>query len=177
MLQPRLFRAKVRFFSFFPPIASASLLDLRVLLFANRRHSSTRSGKSIDVRYPAGHRPLEFPMLPVSSRFKFSDDFEICRILNGMWQVSGAHGYVEPERGVSEMFRYHEAGFTTWDLADHYGPAEDFIGEFRRQLAATRGPGALTTMQAFTKWVPQPGPMTRPIVENNVAISLRRMGV
>jgi aryl-alcohol dehydrogenase-like predicted oxidoreductase len=32
-------------------------------------------------------------------------------------------------------------------------------------------------MQAFTKWVPQPGPMTRPVVENNVAISLRRMGV
>jgi aryl-alcohol dehydrogenase-like predicted oxidoreductase len=75
------------------------------------------------------------------------------------------------------MFHYLEAGFTTWDLADHYGPAEDFIGEFRRQLAATRGPEALTTMQAFTKWVPQPGPMTRPIVENNVAISLRRMGV
>src|SRR4029453_14190661 len=39
------------------------------------------------------------------------------------------------------------------------------------------GPGGLATMQAFTKWVPQPGPMPRPIVENNVAISLRRMGV
>jgi aryl-alcohol dehydrogenase-like predicted oxidoreductase len=75
------------------------------------------------------------------------------------------------------MFDYHAAGFTTWDLADHYGPAEDFIGEFRRQLAATRGPEALTTLQAFTKWVPRPGPMTWPIVENNIAISLRRMGV
>ena len=32
-------------------------------------------------------------------------------------------------------------------------------------------------MQAFTKWVPQPGPMTRSIVEHNIAISLRRMGV
>jgi aryl-alcohol dehydrogenase-like predicted oxidoreductase len=75
------------------------------------------------------------------------------------------------------MFTYVDAGFTTWDLADHYGPAEDFIGEFRRQLAATRGNAALTTIQAFTKWVPRPGPMTRAIVENNVAISLRRMGV
>src|SRR5262245_18185154 len=75
------------------------------------------------------------------------------------------------------MFDYHDAGFTTWDLADHYGPAEDFIGEFRRQLAATRGSAALTTIQAFTKWVPRPGPMTRAIVENNVAIALRRMGV
>jgi aryl-alcohol dehydrogenase-like predicted oxidoreductase len=94
-----------------------------------------------------------------------------------MWQVSGAHGRIHPQAALQNMFDYHDAGFTTWDLADHYGPAEDFIGEFRRQLAATRGPGALPTMQAFTKWVPQPGPMTRLIVENNVAISLRRMGV
>jgi aryl-alcohol dehydrogenase-like predicted oxidoreductase len=37
------------------------------------------------------------------------------------------------------MFQYMDAGFTTWDLADPYGPAEDFIGEFRRQLINTRG--------------------------------------
>ena len=37
------------------------------------------------------------------------------------------------------MFAYHDAGFTTWDLADHYGPAEDFIGAFRRRFAAERG--------------------------------------
>src|ERR687888_534344 len=103
---------------------------------------------------------------------QLTPDLRICRILNGMWQVSGAHGPIPRREAIADMFAYHDAGFTTWDLADHYGPAEDFIGEFRRQLAATRGPGALTTMQAFTKWVPPPGPMTRPIVENNVAISL-----
>ena len=78
---------------------------------------------------------------------------------------------------IQNMFDYVDAGFTTWDLADHYGPAEDFIGEFRRQLAAARGAEALTGFQAFTKWVPRPGPMTRPIVEHNIDISLRRMGV
>ena len=85
-------------------------------------------------------------MLHPSSRFKFTPDLEICRILNGMWQVSGAHGYIEPDRGVSEMFRYHEAGFTTWDLADHYGPAEDFIGEFRSRFGARFGRGRLAEM-------------------------------
>ena len=40
---------------------------------------------------------------------------------------------------VEAMFAYHDAGFTTWDLADHYGPAEDFIGAFRRQFAARHG--------------------------------------
>jgi aryl-alcohol dehydrogenase-like predicted oxidoreductase len=58
------------------------------------------------------------------------------------------------------MVAYHDAGFTTWDLADHYGPAEDFIGEFRRRLAADRGVEALANVQAFTKWVPEPGRMT-----------------
>ncbi len=102
-------------------------------------------------------------------------DLRICRLLNGMWQVSGAHGPIDPKAAVQSMFAYLDAGFTTWDLADHYGPAEDFIGAFRGQLAASRGAEALSTLQAFTKWVPQPGRMTRQIVEENIEISRRRM--
>jgi aryl-alcohol dehydrogenase-like predicted oxidoreductase len=115
--------------------------------------------------------------LPQSSRFQFTPDLTICRILNGMWQVSGAHGRIDPGRAVDEMFAYHDAGFTTWDLADHYGPAEDFIGNFRRQFAARHGAERLSEMQAFTKWVPRPGRMTRRVVEDAVGISLSRMGV
>jgi aryl-alcohol dehydrogenase-like predicted oxidoreductase len=115
--------------------------------------------------------------LPVSSRFQFAPDLSICRILNGLWQVSGAHGPIEPSRAVAEMFTYHDAGFTTWDLADHYGPAEDFIGEFRRQFASRFGEERLDEIQAFTKWVPRPGTMTRQIVESAITRSLSRMGV
>jgi aryl-alcohol dehydrogenase-like predicted oxidoreductase len=75
------------------------------------------------------------------------------------------------------MLAYQDAGFTTWDLADHYGPAEDFIGEFRRQLAASRGEEALSSLQAFTKWVPQPRRMTPQVVTESIARSLRRMDV
>ena len=115
--------------------------------------------------------------LPADSRLRFVEGLPICRVLNGMWQVSGAHGRIDPAAALDAMAAYHDAGFTTWDLADHYGPAEDFIGEFRRRLSASRGEAALEDVQAFTKWVPRPGPMTRQIVENNVDISLRRMGV
>lgn len=115
--------------------------------------------------------------LPAGSTLQLTPDLRICRILNGMWQVSGAHGPIDPTAAIQNMFAYLDAGFTTWDLADHYGPAEDFIGEFRRQLAASRGVEALTELQAFTKWVPQPGRMTRQIIEENVEISRRRMGV
>jgi len=116
-------------------------------------------------------------MLPASARFKFTADLEICRILNGMWQVSGAHGYIEPQRAVDEMLSYHDAGFRTWDLADHYGPAEDFIGEFRSQVIARYGRTRVAEVQAFTKWVPYPGPMTRRVVEEAIGVSLKRMGV
>jgi aryl-alcohol dehydrogenase-like predicted oxidoreductase len=115
--------------------------------------------------------------LPPESSIQFTPDLRTCRILNGLWQVSGAHGRIDPKAAVREMFDYVDAGFTTWDLADHYGPAEDFIGEFRRQLIAGRGKDAWDNVQAFTKWVPRPGRMTRKIVENAIGVSLRRMDV
>lgn len=115
--------------------------------------------------------------LPASSRSQFTPDLNICRILNGMWQVSGAHGQIDSKSAIASMFDYVDAGFTTWDLADHYGPAEDFIGEFRRQLVASRGEEALSNIQAFTKWVPRPAKMTKQLVEENIDVSLRRMGV
>jgi aryl-alcohol dehydrogenase-like predicted oxidoreductase len=115
--------------------------------------------------------------LPPTSRFGFTADLSICRMLNGMWQVSGAHGPIDPARAVEAMLAYHDAGFTTWDLADHYGPAEDLIGEFRRRLAARDGAERLSQIQAFTKWVPHPGRMTRRVVDDAIGISLSRMGV
>ncbi len=115
--------------------------------------------------------------LPASSRFQFSPDLNICRALNGMWQVSGGHGRIDPARAIPEMFAYHEAGFTTWDLADHYGPAEDFIGEFRREFTKRYGALRLSEIQAFTKWVPRPGRITRRMVDDAIGRSLSRMGV
>src|SRR5207245_11486160 len=115
--------------------------------------------------------------LPAESQLQFTPDMRICRILNGMWQVSGAHGRIDPQAALQNMFDYLEAGFTTWDLADHYGPAEDFMGEFRSRFGARYGRERLAELQAFTKWVPYPGPMAREIVERAVDVSSKRMGV
>ena len=59
--------------------------------------------------------------------YRLAPDLTICRIVNGMWQVAGGHGYIDHESAIGDMIKYHDAGFTTWDLADIYGPAEDFI--------------------------------------------------
>jgi aryl-alcohol dehydrogenase-like predicted oxidoreductase len=110
-------------------------------------------------------------------RFELAPDLPICRILNGMWQVSGAHGRIDREKALGSMAAHVEDGFTTWDLADHYGPAEDFVGEFRRRRAAEHGGATLAELQFFTKWVPRPGVMPASVVEAAMAVSRRRMGM
>ena len=116
-------------------------------------------------------------ILPRESRTQLTPDLNICRVLNGMWQVSGAHGAIDPSAAIASMLEHQRAGFTTWDLADHYGPAEEFIGQFRQRMASSQGIDSLSSIQAFTKWVPRSGPMTRQLVEQNVDLSLRRMDV
>ena len=104
---------------------------------------------------------------------ELASGLEICRIINGMWQVSGGHGIIDSASAVSEMIKYHEAGFTTWDMADIYGPAEEFLGNFRKQLDTK----TLRDSTAFTKFVPNPGPMTRTIVEHYIDESRKKMNV
>lgn len=109
--------------------------------------------------------------------YKLAPDLEICKILNGMWQVAGVHGKIDTESAISDMMSYHDSGFTTWDMADIYGPAEKFIGEFRRRLEKKRGKDELDKIQALTKFVPNPGSMTREIVEYHINKSISNMNV
>jgi aryl-alcohol dehydrogenase-like predicted oxidoreductase len=92
-----------------------------------------------------------------------------------MWQVSGSHGYIDPKKAIDEMIQYHNSGFTTWDLADIYGPAESFIGKFRKALEKLNGEDELNNSQALTKFVPNPGPMSKSIVEHYINKSLEKM--
>ena len=94
-------------------------------------------------------------------------DLEICRILNGMWQVAGGHGQIDSESAVIDMRKYQDSGFTTWDLADIYGPAESLIGKFRNKVG--------NNFQALTKFVPNPGPMSNSIVSHYIDQSLEKM--
>src|SRR5882672_5818719 len=153
--------------------------------FASREMTTTREerrGAAILIALSCGlfFRSIGWtPPMSVlaSSRFALAGEMDICRILNGMWQVSGAHGRIDPTQAVDAMFAYHDAGFTTWDLADHYGPAEKFIAAFRGRFAEPRGAERLTKIQAFTKWAPYPVEITRRVVENAVRLSLETMQV
>ncbi|WP_424969225.1 aldo/keto reductase [Dinoroseobacter sp. S76] len=97
----------------------------------------------------------------------------ISRALTGLWQVADMEKdgtVLDPETSADHLAAYHAAGFTSFDMADHYGSAEIIAG---RLLARQPEP---PTMVA-TKWCPSPGPMTAEIVRAGVMERLERLGV
>lgn len=109
--------------------------------------------------------------------FKLDENTVIHRLLNGMWQVSGGHGKIDPTSAIQDMHNYADNGFFTWDLADHYGPAEDFIKIFRSSLREQNKLEELEKSKFFTKWVPRPQRMKKKTVEKAINISRNRMGM
>jgi aryl-alcohol dehydrogenase-like predicted oxidoreductase len=110
-------------------------------------------------------------------QYSLAHDLSICRILNGMWQVSGVHGKINPKSAVDDMVRYHAAGLTSWDMADIYGRAEEIFGAFRQKIQSDLGAEESSKITALTKFVPNPTTMSYSLVERSIDKSLSRMRV
>ncbi|KAM5584430.1 hypothetical protein ABKV19_004016 [Rosa sericea] len=106
-----------------------------------------------------------------------NDSLDICRVLNGMWQTSGAWGRIDRDDAVEAMLRYADAGLSTFDMADHYGPAEDLYGIFINRVHKERPPEFLEKVRGLTKWVPPPVKMTSSFVRDSINVSRKRMDV
>ncbi|MED6205240.1 hypothetical protein PIB30_016033 [Stylosanthes scabra] len=106
-----------------------------------------------------------------------NDSLDICRVLNGMWQTSGGWGRIDRDDAVDAMLRYADAGLSTFDMADHYGPAEDLYGIFINRVRRERPPEFLEKVRGLTKWVPPPVKMTRSFVSDSINVSRKRMDV
>jgi len=79
------------------------------------------------------------------------------------------HGKVlDPDKAAEAMLPYVEAGFTTFDMADHYGSSEVMAGTFKRKYPELK-------TQMLTKWVPAPGTSKPTDVREAVTKALTRM--
>lgn len=105
------------------------------------------------------------------------DALDICRVLNGMWQTGGGWGQIDWDDAVDAMLRHADAGFSTFDMADHYGPAEDLYGIFINRVRRERPPEFLDNIRGLTKWVPPPVKMTSSFVTEAINVSRKRMDV
>ncbi len=90
-------------------------------------------------------------------RCQLAPDLTIARVITGLWQIADMERdgrVLDLDATAAAMRPYVDAGFTTFDMADHYGSAELIAGRFRAANADV-------ATQLFTKWVPKPGPIAK----------------
>ncbi|MDW3191125.1 MAG: aldo/keto reductase [Cytophagales bacterium] len=99
-------------------------------------------------------------------------DLKISRVLTGLWQIADLErdgNTLNPGATAKYMHAYHEAGFDTFDMADHYGSAEVISGAFRKSLTDPKA------VKLFTKWVPEPGKVSKETIRKAVDKALSRL--
>lgn len=112
---------------------------------------------------------------PVPAQTRLGKTLQISRILTGLWQVADMEkdgAVIDPEQGADHLQAYMRQGFTTFDMADHYGSAEIIAGHLLKRHDAG---GARPVI--CTKWCPEPGPMSADVVRAGVQARLDRLGV
>ncbi len=101
---------------------------------------------------------------------ELAPELRISRILTGLWQVADQEkdgALLDPERAADALEPMVEAGFTTFDVADHYGSAEIIAGRVLRRHPEAR---------ILTKWVADPGVSSMDAVRAAVDRSRERIG-
>ncbi len=101
-----------------------------------------------------------------------SENFKVPKVITGLWQVADLErdgNRLDLAQKALDLKKYAESGFTTFDMADHYGSAEDITGIYKNNYSKE------LPIQAMTKWVPEPGLMTRQKVREAVNTSLKRL--
>jgi aryl-alcohol dehydrogenase-like predicted oxidoreductase/enamine deaminase RidA (YjgF/YER057c/UK114 family) len=107
-------------------------------------------------------------------RITLAPGLEISRVLTGLWQIADMERdgrTLDLDAAARAMAPYAAAGFTTFDMADHYGSAEIVAGRFVRAVAAD------APVQCLTKWVPEPGPVSEADVSAAVDRACARLQV
>ena len=117
-------------------------------------------------------------------RCQLSPTLSISRIVTGLWQVAdlereGGLG-LEERAALAALSQHLEGGLTSFDMADHYGSAEELVGALlasRAVQGGSRTRRGFDGMQTFTKWCPKPGPaqVTAAAVDAAVQLSCSRM--
>ena len=108
----------------------------------------------------------------MQERIKISDKLSVPRVLIGLWQIADMEKdgkTLDPNITSKYMNLYAENGFTSFDMADHYGSSEIIAGVFKNNYQNN------SDINLFTKWVPTPGKIDRKLTKDAVLKSLSRM--
>ncbi|GLC67069.1 hypothetical protein PLESTF_000511600 [Pleodorina starrii] len=115
------------------------------------------------------------PLVPLARGLRVS------KIMRGCWQLSGRHkGDPLTDRtsggeAVSDLAGFHQAGITSLDLADNYGPAELMAGQYLRLYPHQAPATTIATKLSYLSEEEMSG-ASRTMVEYAVRRSLVRLG-
>ena len=110
----------------------------------------------------------------IPDRTELAPGLSVSRVVTGLWQVADMERggkALDLDRAAAALGDYAAAGFDTFDMADHYGSAEDIAGRFNQGVAA----GKFKPAAVFTKWCPPPGEMTPEVVRAGIQRSMDRL--
>jgi len=96
---------------------------------------------------------------------------DVSKVVMGLWQIADMERdgiKVDKEEAAKAMLNYYENGFTTFDMADHYGSAEEISGYFKNKYAPE-------DLKLFTKWVPKPGAVDSNKIEAAVRTAQQKL--
>lgn len=103
---------------------------------------------------------------------KLAPGLAVSKIITGLWQVADMErddNSLDLDKTAQHMRAYTKAGLTTFDMADHYGSAEEIAGIFSSLYVGD------DDVQILTKWVPKPGGSSKETVRAAVQRSLDRL--
>ena len=104
--------------------------------------------------------------------YTLEDGFKVPRVITGLWQIADMERNEQSldfQSKAMAIQKYAAQEFNTFDMADHYGSAEDIAGVYHQQYQSE------LPIQVMTKWVPKPGSMTKETVRAAVQRSLTRL--
>ncbi|GAX74330.1 hypothetical protein CEUSTIGMA_g1779.t1 [Chlamydomonas eustigma] len=109
-------------------------------------------------------------------------DLSISRVIKGCWQLSGGHrgdsdtDHTSGSVAINDFQDFYRAGITSWDCADHYGPAEELIGRYLKDH-----PSEAQNVQVLTKLCVFSGAemstLNKGYISRAVDLSRSRLGV
>ena len=108
----------------------------------------------------------------ISKTVKTNTKISLPKLIIGLWQIADIERKkkrLDLNKTAESLNVYVNEGFSTFDLADHYGSSEIIAG------ICNNNHSDRDSIKLLTKWVPKPGPIDKELVYNAVKTSLKRM--
>ncbi|GKY99173.1 hypothetical protein MPSEU_000872700 [Mayamaea pseudoterrestris] len=118
-----------------------------LLLPAHAAVAASTTSSSSSLHLAAAATTATTTKIPTVSLGK--SKLQLSRSIQGYWQLAGGHGKYRESDALANMKAHYDAGFTSLDTADIYGPSERIVGNFVGMQQQPEKPVVCTKLCCF----------------------------